>query len=77
MMQGVEMALLANDASGAPVPYLMCCPWLFFDGKLFHSKLRRAVLAQNLMEMCGQDMQLVIKVGILPTHVMFSVFKLS
>jgi len=67
-MQGVEMALLANDASGAPVPFLMCCPWLFFDGKLFHSKLRRAVLAQNLMEMCGQDMQLVIKVGGEPTH---------
>jgi hypothetical protein len=77
IVQGVEMALLANDASGAPVPYLMCCPWLFFDGKLFHSKLRRAVLAQNLMEMCGQDMQLVIKVGILPTHVMFSFYSVA
>ena len=31
-MEGVEMALLANDACGAPVPFLMCCPWLFFDG---------------------------------------------
>jgi len=61
-MQGVEMALLANDACGAPVPFLMCCPWLFFDGKLFHSKLRRAVVAQNLMEMCNHDMQMVIKV---------------
>lgn len=61
-MQGVEMALLANDACGAPVPFLMCCPWLFFDGKLFHSKLRRAVMAQNLLEMCGHDMQLVVKV---------------
>ena len=62
-MQGVEMALLANDASGAPVPFLMCCPWLFFDGKLFHSKLRRAVVAQNLIEMCNHDMQMVVKVG--------------
>ena len=33
-MEGVEMALLANDACGAPVPFLMCCPWLFFDGQL-------------------------------------------
>ena len=56
------MALLANDACGAPVPFLMCCPWLFFDGKLFHSKLRRAVVAQNLLEMCGNDMQMVFKV---------------
>jgi hypothetical protein len=62
-MQGFEMALLANDACGAPVPFLMCCPWLFFDGKLFHSKLRRAVMAQNLLEMCGHDMQLVVKVS--------------
>ena len=31
-MEGVEMALLANDACGAPVPFLMCAPWLFFDG---------------------------------------------
>ena len=35
-MQGVETALFANDGCGAPVPWLMCCPWLFFDGKLFH-----------------------------------------
>jgi hypothetical protein len=61
-MQGVDMALFANDACGAPVPFLMCCPWLFFDGKLFHSKLRRAVVAQNLMEMCNHDMQMVVKV---------------
>ena len=46
-MEGVEMALFANDACGAPVPFLMSCPWLFFDGKLFHSKLRRAVGAKS------------------------------
>merc|ERR1719427_955080 len=61
-MQGVEMALFANDACGAPVPFLMCCPWLFFDGKLFHSKLRRAVVAQNLLEMCNHDIEMVVKV---------------
>ena len=61
-MEGVEMALLANDACGAPVPFLMCCPWLFFDGKLFHSKLRRAVSAKNLLEMCEHRMDVVVKV---------------
>jgi len=61
-MEGVEMALLANDACGAPVPFLMCCPWLFFDGKLFHSKLRHAVSASNLLEMCDHRMELVVKV---------------
>lgn len=40
-MQGVETALLANDACGAPIPWLMCCPWLYFDGKLFHSILSK------------------------------------
>ena len=80
-MEGVEMALLANDACGAPVPFLMCCPWLFFDGnwnafcnptmltdfvfvpgKLFHSKLRLAVSASNLLEMCDHQMEMVVKV---------------
>ena len=61
-MTGLEMALLANDACGAPVPFLMTCPWLFFDGKLFHSKLRRAVTAKNLLEMCDHRMELVVKV---------------
>ncbi|KAG7167167.1 Constitutive coactivator of PPAR-gamma-like protein 2-like [Homarus americanus] len=50
-MMGVETALFANDACGAPVPWLMCCPWLFFDGKLFHEKL-----------VCEGDMDLVVKV---------------
>ena len=74
-MQGVDMALFANDACGAPVPFLMCCPWLFFDGKLFHSKLRRAVVAQNLMEMCNHDMPMVLKVT-LPTPLSMLIFLL-
>lgn len=49
-MMGVETALFANDACGAPVPWLMCCPWLFFDGKLFHAKLIRANCARSLVE---------------------------
>ena len=61
-MEGVEMALFANDACGAPVPFMMSCPWLFFDGKLFHSKLRRAVGAKNLLEMCEHRMDIVMKV---------------
>lgn len=49
-MLGVETALFANDACGAPVPWLMCCPWLYFDGKLFHAKLIRANCARSLVE---------------------------
>ena len=49
-MMGVETALFANDACGAPVPWLMCCPWLFFDGKLFHLKLVKASRARSLLE---------------------------
>ena len=76
-MEGVEMALFANDACGAPVPFLMTCPWLFFDGKLFHSKLRRAVQAKNLLEMCEHRMDIVMQVertrtaileGLVPDH---------
>lgn len=61
-MQGVETALFANDACGAPIPLLMCCPWLFFDGKLFHYKLARAVVAKNLLELCKNHIDLVVKV---------------
>ncbi|XP_042225130.1 constitutive coactivator of PPAR-gamma-like protein 1 isoform X3 [Homarus americanus] len=61
-MMGVETALFANDACGAPVPWLMCCPWLFFDGKLFHEKLVRAHYARTLREVCEGDMDLVVKV---------------
>ncbi|XP_012257994.2 constitutive coactivator of PPAR-gamma-like protein 1 homolog isoform X2 [Athalia rosae] len=61
-MAGVETALLANDACGAPIPWLMCCPWLFFDGKLFHHTLARATIAKNLLELCGGHIERVIKV---------------
>ena len=52
MIQGVDMALLANDSCGEPIPIQMCMPWTFFDGKLFHSKLIKATQARNLLELC-------------------------
>ena len=58
MFQGLEMALLANDACGSPVPVQMCLPWTFFDGKLFHSKLIKATQARNLIgkkTFCSED----------------------
>lgn len=61
-MQGVETALLVNDACGAPVPWLMCCPWLFFDGKLFHHQLARAAVVKNIMELCDHRIRMVMKV---------------
>merc|ERR1711860_115641 len=51
-MQGVEMALMANDACGSPIAVQLCMPWTFFDGKLFHSKLIKATQARNLLELC-------------------------
>ena len=50
-MQGIEMALLANDACGAPIPLQMCLPWNFFDGKLFHATLIRAAKSRNLIDL--------------------------
>ncbi|XP_050304271.1 constitutive coactivator of PPAR-gamma-like protein 1 isoform X2 [Anthonomus grandis grandis] len=61
-MQGVEMAILANDACGAPLPWLMCCPWLYFDGKLFHYTLSRSQHAKNILEVCDNYIERVVKV---------------
>lgn len=61
-MRGVESALFANDSCGAPIPWLMCCPWLFFDGKLFHHKLLKANTAKNLVEICDGQIDQVAKV---------------
>ncbi|KAJ8666833.1 hypothetical protein QAD02_008495 [Eretmocerus hayati] len=61
-MAGVEVVLLANDACGAPIPWLMCCPWLYFDGKLFHHVLARAAIAKNLLELCNGHIDRVVKV---------------
>jgi hypothetical protein len=45
-MQGVEMASFANDACGSPIPWQLTCPWEFFDGKIFHLKLIKALWAE-------------------------------
>lgn len=69
-LQGVENALFANDACGAPVPWLMCCPWLFFDGKLFHHKLLRAAAAKSLVEVCNGQIDQVAKVERMRTAIL-------
>ncbi|XP_066157266.1 constitutive coactivator of PPAR-gamma-like protein 1 homolog isoform X2 [Euwallacea fornicatus] len=61
-MKGVDMAILANDACGAPLPWLMCCPWLYFDGKLFHYTLARSGHAKNILEVCDNYIERVVKV---------------
>lgn len=61
-MHGVETALLANDACGAPIPWLMSCPWLYLDGKLFHYTLIRAGHVKNLLELCENHIERVVKV---------------
>lgn len=61
-MEGVEMAMMANDACGAPLPWLMCCPWLYFDGKLFHHTLARSAHSKNILELCENHIERVVKV---------------
>lgn len=61
-MQGVETASLANDTCGVPLPWTMCNPWLFFDGKLFHLKLKNVAYVQNLRELCDDQIDVVLKV---------------
>lgn len=61
-MEGVETALLVNDACGSPVPWPVCCPWLFFDGKLFHTKLSRTQTVRDLHELCEHRGELIMKV---------------
>ncbi|XP_043239958.1 constitutive coactivator of PPAR-gamma-like protein 1 homolog [Amphibalanus amphitrite] len=58
-MQGVETALFANDACGAPIPWAVCCPWLFFDGKLFHSYLLKAAQSRNVTQLCDDRVEMV------------------
>lgn len=61
-MQGVETASMANDACGVPLPWTMCNPWLFFDGKLFHLKLKTASCVQSLRELCDDRIEQVLKI---------------
>ncbi|XP_077989887.1 constitutive coactivator of PPAR-gamma-like protein 1 homolog isoform X2 [Glandiceps talaboti] len=61
-MRGVEAALVANDSCGQPVPWNVCCPWLFFDGKLYQYKLYKATQSKSLKDMCDGQMDQVGKV---------------
>ena len=61
-MQGVEFACLANDACGAPIPWQVTCPWEFFDGKIFHLKLIKAVGGSPLLEVCDNKVQHLVEV---------------
>ena len=52
-MAGVDTALFVNDVCGQPLPWEHCCPWGFFDGKLFQSKLSRSCRDRSaLLDMC-------------------------
>uniref|UniRef100_A0A8C5LA87 Family with sequence similarity 120, member C n=1 Tax=Jaculus jaculus TaxID=51337 RepID=A0A8C5LA87_JACJA len=62
-MSGVDTALFANDACGQPVPWEHCCPWIYFDGKLFQSKLIKAGRERvSLVELCDGQAELATKV---------------
>jgi len=56
------MALLANDACGAPIPYMLFCPWLFFNGKVFNYVLEQQLHGKSLAEICGYKMDLVFNI---------------
>lgn len=51
-MAGVETAVFANDVCGSPIPWNVCAPWHFFDGKLFHYKLLKANENLPLIDIC-------------------------
>lgn len=61
-MQGVETASMANDACGVPLPWVMTNPWIFFDGKLFHFKLKMSTYVPTLRDLCDNQLDIVIKV---------------
>ncbi|XP_063064154.1 constitutive coactivator of PPAR-gamma-like protein 2 isoform X2 [Engraulis encrasicolus] len=62
-MSGVDTALFVNDVCGQPLPWEHCCPWGFFDGKLFQSKLARATRDRAaLLDMCEGQEELVSRV---------------
>ncbi|KAJ8017333.1 hypothetical protein DPEC_G00016780 [Dallia pectoralis] len=62
-LAGVDTALLVNDVCGQPLPWEHCCPWGYFDGKLFQTKLARAGRdRQALLDMCEGQEELVSRV---------------
>ncbi|CAG7719750.1 unnamed protein product [Allacma fusca] len=61
-MEGVEMALLANDACGAPIPFMLFCPWLFFNGKIFNYVLEQQAEGKGLTDICGYKADLLYSI---------------
>lgn len=68
VMAGAEAALLANDACGAPVPWLVAAPWLYFDGKLLQRNLHRAAHCKHLAQLCDNHLDTVVKVTATHRH---------
>lgn len=65
-MAGVDTALFINDVCGQPLPWEHCCPWGFFDGKLFQSKLARAARDRSaLLDMCEGQVRLRLAASLL------------
>lgn len=66
-MSGVDTALFVNDVCGQPLPWDHCCPWGFFDGKLFQSKLAKATRDRaSLLDMCeGQVTNLKVQMELI------------
>ncbi|CAH1784990.1 unnamed protein product [Owenia fusiformis] len=62
VMRGVDNAIFANDACGAPIPWGLTCPWMYFDGKLLHYKLLKATNGAPLNEICDGQVDQVMKV---------------
>lgn len=62
-MRGVECAIFANDACGSPIPWDLVCPWNYFDGKLFQSKLNLATSENTtLLDLCDGNVSCVMVV---------------
>ncbi|XP_021964405.1 constitutive coactivator of PPAR-gamma-like protein 1 isoform X2 [Folsomia candida] len=61
-MEGVEMSVLTNDACGAPIPYMLFSPWMFFNGKVFSYVLEQQTQGKSLAEICGYKMDLVFSI---------------
>jgi len=72
-MSGVDTALFVNDVCGQPLPWDHCCPWGFFDGKLFQSKLAKATRDRaSLLDMCeGQVTNVYLQVQLFNISVLF------
>ena len=60
-MRGVEHAIFLNDAVGAPIPWGVTCPWLFFDGKVFLMKLMKSSNNVPLIELCDGYVSVLIQ----------------